>query len=64
MNVPFIYVLTRTGGELVCFELKDEISCLDLDARGCLDAPNFLATGGVYNSIDHTFPCAILREGA
>lgn len=64
MNVPSEYIITRTGGELVCLEWKAEIGCLDLDARGCLDAPNFLATGGVYNSIDRTFPCAILREGA
>lgn len=64
MYTPDTYVITRTGGELIYLELKDGTSPLESDARGCLDAPNFIAAGGTYTSTDRvSFPRAVLRGG-
>ena len=66
MNTPDTYVITRTGGELIYLELKDGACPMEADARGCLDAPNFIAAGGAYTSTltDRIFfPRAVLRGG-
>jgi len=57
------YLITRTGGEMLCpGQLKPEFDHL-ADWLGPLDAPNFLAMSGTVRISDHPISNARLRPG-
>lgn len=57
------YLITRTGGEMLCpGQLKPEFNRL-IDWSGPLDAPNFLAMSGTVRIFDRPISNARLRPG-
>lgn len=54
---------TRTGGEFIVARLKPGFSCLDIDVRGNLDAPMYLAQAGSWVCDQTVVPNSWIRRG-